>query len=410
VVNGTTSRGSEQLRQSTATRANLANGNFVNVANALFNGTMTIASGASGITGLSPGPSFAILHNGCDRLASGLTLPATRCYAENYLTANPQLNGATYIGNLARSNYHALQASYTLRPTLGFSVQTTYSWAKSMQLSAGAGPALANAGTTGGAAYTDPLMRDLDRARGLESLHSLRSNGTIELPIGPNKLLFSGASGWVARLIEGWQTGFILNLGSGVPINIGGAETMRYGNARYVVASPLWEIPKADAKWDGPGGNTGTLFGDKFVTQRDPQCSDATQVASSLTGFCTLNSLAMKVPANTPGAIVLSDGTSVVNVLVNPRPGEFGTLGSRSLDSFGTFFLDGNVQKTFRISERHQLSLRVDATNILNHPQLNSPNFAVGNTPFGQIAGKGAASFTGPPVQRNFQAQVRLTF
>jgi len=30
--------------------------------------------------------------------------------------------------------------------------------------------------------------------------------------------------------------------------------------------------------------------------------------------------------------------------------------------------------------------------------------------PFGQIAGKGAATFAGPPVQRNFQGQVRLTF
>ncbi len=71
-------------------------------------------------------------------------------------------------------------------------------------------------------------------------------------------------------------------------------------------------------------------------------------VAPSLAGFCTLNSLAMKVPANTPGAIVLADGSSVVHVLVNPKPGEIGTLGSRTLDSFGTFFLDGNVQKSFR--------------------------------------------------------------
>jgi hypothetical protein len=124
----------------------------------------------------------------------------------------------------------------------------------------------------------------------------------------------------------------------------------------------------------------------------------------------------MKVPANTSGAIALADGSSVVNVLVNPKPGEIGTLGNRTLDSFGTFFLDGNIQKTFRITERNQLSLRLDATNILNHPQLNNPGFNVnpalnaGALPFGSIAGKGAASFTGPPVQRNFQAQVRLTF
>jgi hypothetical protein len=409
VVNGTTSRGSEQLRQSTAIRENLANGNFVAVANSLI--TSTIASGASGITGLTPGPAFSVLHNGCDRLAMGLTTPATRCFPENYLTANPQLNAATYIANLAHSNYHGLQVSYTLRPTTGFSVQTTWTWAKSMQLGAGTGPGIANPGSTGGSAYTDPLMRSIDRVRGVESAHNLLSNGTFALPIGPNKLLFGSTSGWVARLIEQWQTSFILNMATGAPASIGGATTTRYGNARYVVASPLWEIPEGQAKWDGPNGNTGTFFGDTYVTQRDPQCTDTSVVAASLAGFCTLNSLAMKVPENTPGATVLADGTSVVNVLVNPKPGEIGTLGARTLTSFGTFFLDANIQKTFRLTESKQLSIRVDATNILNHPQLNAPNFTVGGaTPFGQISAKGAATFAGPPVQRNFQGTVRLTF
>src|SRR6185369_13755517 len=116
-----------------------------------------------------------------------------------------------------------------------------------------------------------------------------------------------------------------------------------------------------------------------------------------LSSFCTLNSLAMKVPAGTSGAIVLNDGTSVVNVLVNPKPGEIGTLGNRSVNSFGTVFLDGNIQKTFKLTESKSLSIRVDATNIMNHPQLNSPNFTVGGTPvFGSITGKGAATFAGP--------------
>jgi Carboxypeptidase regulatory-like domain len=399
VVNGTTSTGSDQLRLSTATQTALANGDFQTVANALI--TSTIAAGGSGITGLTPGPAFSVLHNGCDRLALGLTTPETQCFPENYLTANPQLATATYIGNLARSNYHGMQVSYTLRPTLGFSVQTTYIWQKSMQLSPGTGPGIATPGTTGGTAYTDPLNRDLDRVRGVESAHSLLANGTIDLPVGPNKLFFGSASGWVARAIEGWKTSFILNMGSGQPVSIGGSGTTRYGNPRYVVASPLWEIPQGQAKWDGPNGATGTFFGNTYVTQKDPQCSDTTLVASSLAGFCTLNSLAMKQ----------ADG-SVVPVLVNPKPGEIGTLGNRSLTSFGTIFLDGNIQKTFKLTESKALSIRVDATNILNHPQLNAPNFTVGaaGLAFGQISGKGAATFAGPPVQRNFQGQLRLTF
>jgi hypothetical protein len=135
-------------------------------------------------------------------------------------------------------------------------------------------------------------------------------------------------------------------------------------------------------------------------------------VSASLTGFCTLNTLAMKVPAGTPGAIDIGNGVSIVNALVNPNPGEIGTLGNRSVNSFGTVFLDGNIQKTFRLTESKSLSIRVDATNILNHPQLNSPNFTVGaaGLTFGQIAGKGAATFAGPPVQRNFQGQLRFSF
>jgi hypothetical protein len=101
---------------------------------------------------------------------------------------------------------------------------------------------------------------------------------------------------------------------------------------------------------------------------------------------------------------------SVVYGLVNPRPGQIGTLGSRNIISWGIFLLDANIQKSFQISESKALSIRVDATNILNHPQLATPNFAVGNTAFGQIGSKGGPINGGPPVQRNFQGQVRLTF
>jgi hypothetical protein len=405
LVNGTTSFGSDQLRQSTTFQGNLANGNFVAVANGLVTGT--ILAGSQGITGLTPGPQQTILRNGCNRIANGLynpNLPAsasnilTRCFAENYLAANPQVSGATYNGNFGRSNYHALQVGFTLRPTAGFSVQSTYSWTKAMQLPS--------------SGYTDPLMREIDRVRSVDNLHNLRMNGTVELPIGPNKLLFANSSGWVARLIERWQTSFILNMSSGQPSSITGAGTMRYANARYV-ATVDWKTPEGHAEWNGPNGNTGTFFGtDNYFTTRDPQCTDTTVVAASLTTFCTLNALAVKAPEGAPRSFALSQANpvNVVYGLLNPLPGQIGTFGNRTIDSWGQFFLDANIQKSFQISESKALSIRVDATNILNHPQLATPNFAVNNTAFGNIASKGGAINGGGPVQRNFQGQVRLTF
>ena len=93
-----------------------------------------------------------------------------------------------------------------------------------------------------------------------------------------------------------------------------------------------------------------------------------------------------------------------MNMLVNPKPGEFGTLGPRTLARWGAFSLDANAQKTFRLTESKQLSIRIDSTNILNHPQPDVPNFNVGSNTatFGAITGKSGT--------RTIQGQLRLTF
>ncbi len=57
---------------------------------------------------------------------------ATRCFPENYLVANPQLNGANFTGNLGRNNYHSMQVQLSMRPRQGISFQASYTWAKSM--------------------------------------------------------------------------------------------------------------------------------------------------------------------------------------------------------------------------------------------------------------------------------------
>jgi hypothetical protein len=407
-------RGSEHLRRFSGgggTAGNLAGGNYNGVVATLIG--LTAAQG--GYYGLSGGTTLPsgiatlsqrTLRNGCDRIANGLynpNLPAsttnipTRCFPENYLAANPQLTNATYNTNLGRSNYHALQVQFSMRPTQGFSFQSTYSWAKSMQLSGG---------------FTDPLRRDFDRQRGLEGPHSFRLNGTVELPIGPNKLLFGNTSGWVARLIERWQTSFILNLSSGAPASVGGAGTTRYANGRFV-ATPYWKIPQGQVEWNGPGGATGTFFGvDQYIGVPDPQCSDPSRVVQTdsrgynFASNCGLDALAIRVPAGTPDSYLLDPNdpaSSVLNVLVNANPGEFGTLGTRVLESWGQFRFDANAQKTFMLTESKQLTIRVDATNVLNHPQPATPNFGVTN--FGAITGGNAK--TGSRV---FQAQARLTF
>src|SRR5206468_5124609 len=115
--------------------------------------------------------------------------------------------------------------------------------------------------------------------------HDFRANGTFELPIGPNKLLFSGSSGWVARAIEGWQTSLIINLSTGLPTTIG-AGNMLYANGAADVVGPFSSKPFGSVQWNGDSGNY--FDPTKFAQIADPQCN---LVAVDLKAYCTLQAI-----------------------------------------------------------------------------------------------------------------------
>jgi hypothetical protein len=56
-------------------------------------------------------------------------------------------------------------------------------------------------------------------------------------------------------------------------------------------------------------------------------------------------------------------------VLQNPQPGVRGNLGQNVIENPGTWTFDGSFGKRFKISEAKTVELRMDATNIFNHPQ-----------------------------------------
>ena len=51
-----------------------------------------------------------------------------------------------------------------------------------------------------------------------------------------------------------------------------------------------------------------------------------------------------------------------------PRPGEYGILSPGVIEGPGSYTVNANMGKTFQLTESKQLTIRVDATNILNHP------------------------------------------
>jgi hypothetical protein len=398
--------------------SSLALGNYEAVANAL-NGAGPGNNGAAtpgyvAYTGIAQATNGRLLRNGCDRLALGQSIGGApvgmvrtasgnvpiRCFPENYFTINPQLGTASYINNTGYSNYDSLQTQISLRAWNGMSFTGTHTWSKTL--------ALATSG------YTDLRNRAADYGKtGQHLTHDFRANATVELPVGPNKLFFGNTSGWVARLIERWQTSFILNMYTGRPVSVTGQQTM-WGGSMPDVVGPF-NVRGGSTEWGTIVTNTatgalgGTYFGAQspFMKVPDPQCAvgglvDVTDamgynlrinnngVGNAPLELCTLDALAS---ADT-GQILLQ----------NAKPGKRGTLGTNTMQTRGVWSFDASASKTFRVTESVNAQIRIDATNALNHPTPPDPTLGINsNTAFGNITGDKTGS-------RAFRGTLRLSF
>jgi hypothetical protein len=391
-VNGTTQRGSEHMRLNTTFRDNLANGNYVALANSLntYNGQAPFAVAAT-----TTGENGTVLRRanrgfnvpGGTTTTNGVVVPAG-LFPENWIVANPQFGNNRYWMNSGSSNYHSLQVQATLRPLHGLSLQSTYVWSKALEVAGinGLGGGL----TSGDPVYTNPADRAADYAlAGNHVTHDFRSFGTFELPIGPDKLLLGNTSGLLARALERWQASFIVNASTGRPASIAAAN-MLYGNGVADNVSGL-SLRGGSVRWGDPGPS-GTLVGGYFESgalgkTADPQCAT---VATSLRNFCTLQA----VTDTRTGAILFQ----------NPKPGTRGNVGRQTMSLPGDWSFDAAMSKVLRVTESKSFQIRLDATNILNHPGVGSPSLDINSlNAFGLINAKDGS-------KREFRGSLRLSF
>jgi hypothetical protein len=359
VVGGVLQTGAMHLRAATSgnIRNNLANGNYSALANTL--STLNYSKTASGNSAL---PDIASNENGAVLRYTG--------FPENFIKTNPQFGTATMLTNMGSTNYHSLQLQTTIQSLLGVrDVQVSYTWSK----------LLGNQ-----TPYTNPADRKGDYTLQVgDRRHDIRTNGTFELPFGPGQMLFSKSSGILARAIEGWKLSWIIQATTGAPANIT-AQNMLYSNGTPDIVGNF--DPKAGKVQWGDGAANGNYFGDAYQKVSDPQCA---AVATSVRSLCTLNAI-----ADASGHVVLQ----------NPLPGRRGTLGQNVIEMPGTWTFDGSFGKRFKLTESKALQVRMDASNIFNHPQPANPTLDMNSTTsaFGNISTK-----TGT---RTFQGQMRLEF
>jgi hypothetical protein len=100
-------------------------------------------------------------------------------------------------------------------------------------------------------------------------------------------------------------------------------------------------------------------------------------------------------------------------VLQTPLPGKRGTLGQNRIENLGSWSADMAIQKRVRVGEDRSVTIRLDATNIFNHPtpgQAGAFAPAVGASDLSLQSGNPFGAVTSKAGQRRFQFKARIDF
>ncbi len=285
---------------------------------------------------------------------------------ENFIVANPQFASARLTSNLASSSYHSFQLDFTKRFSNNWTWQSNYTFSKALGEEEGAGQEIIDS-------YRTLRNLRLDKRRmSFDVRHIWRNSGTFQLPIGPGGKFLTSSNGVLSRLFERWQIGAIYNVFSGSPLTI---AANRGSFNQFTDTTP--NLVGAFSPGTGSvavGADAVRYFG------------NLTQIADpSIARITTLQGLQAR---STLRAIADASGNPL---LVNPLPGQLGSLAPAYIEGPGTFRLDLNVLKRVKIKENLDFQFTANFIDALNTPQWGNPNTDINSVNFGRITGAGGA-------------------
>jgi hypothetical protein len=232
---------------------------------------------------------------------------------------NPYVGAGFFWLTEGNSSYNALQMEVNRRFGQGMQFRANYTWSKNLDM---------NSASTGAQANNQAQMvmdrNDLRRDWGPSALN-VTSQASIsaryELPIGQGKQWLSVTTGIPSKLISGWQINGISAFLTGFPFTPQiGANRSGDGNTR----NP--DRPSLNPAFTGP-----------VLVKKQNQWFD-------------------------PNAFLI------------PAVGTWGNLGRGSFTGPGLEDVDISLFKNTPISEKISTQFRAEFFNVLNHPNLGTPN------------------------------------
>src|SRR2546422_2958885 len=240
---------------------------------------------------------------------------------------NPLLGSGQGWYYFGTSSYHAMNLSLTKRARSGLAFKSSYTWGKVLDT---------NSAILSGSADNEPptvlnrFNRRLDKGvASFSLLHQFNTNFSYQLPFGNGRAFGSGATGWVEKLIGGWQWNAIFSATGGFPVT-----------------------PKVGSNRSGNGDS------------RNP---DVPNLNSNFKGNVILGVDGFKKTGRYFDA----------NAFLPPTPGTFGNAGRDQLRGPGMWNVDTSLFKRIPLKERLNLQFRTEVFNVLNHANFDTPNLIV---------------------------------
>lgn len=266
---------------------------------------------------------------GVEGVTSGL-------YTNANMTRGQLLRPYPHYGNFSMgepsgfSTYHALQVDFNRRFANGFDFGGAYTWSKTME---------ASSFLNGGDALPYYQVSANDRT------HMFNVHSIIHLPFGRGRKIGTNWRGVVNHIFGGWQVGSLLRLQGGAPMGFG-QFVLKPGKRLDDILLPSED---RDIRH----------YFKNYNWYRDQNGGDAAAATAQMNA---------EYPFETSSAIA--------NLASNLRtiPDRFSQFRAP-----GYLLVDANLKKEFQLAEATTLSIRVDASNVLNKCNWLNVNTGVTN-------------------------------
>jgi hypothetical protein len=285
---------------------------------------------------------------------TGSLATATLMAPNLFLMTNPEFSSVTtQLNPGSSSNYNALNARFAKLMGHGLTLNSVFEWSRQL-------------GTFNQLNQGDVL--NYGETTSDYPFH-FAAYGTYDLPFGRGRQFLSNDNRILDELVGGWQMSLVYQFLSGTP--------MSWGNVIY----------------------TGTGYKDFHNKQHS---------SANITGGTVFNTSVFDIrTCENGGTSCNNDPTNgkPYNPNIQPTGNNYRTFPAYLLRQDFTSDWDGNVQKDFTAYENVKVQLRLDAFNLLNRPQYNTPNVSPTSSSFGTTSGV----YSGTSA-RQFQVGAHIVF